>query len=196
MLPVNVSEMNCHAYATSGHKWLLGPKATGLLYVREDALDSIQAKWVGAYSNTGPFDIASGQFQFHQTAQRYEYGTASVPLFVGLGAAMDFLLKIGMANVWRRDLALATALHAGLSQLDMEVLSPPNVNEHSSMITVRIPGVPHQRVQAFLAKEFKLRTRGIYEAGLNAVRISLHVYNSFDEIKRIIEGVEAAQKLR
>ena len=65
MLPMNVHEIGCHAYATSGHKWLLGPKGTGLLYVREDALDLIDAKHLGGYSNAGEFDMVSGAFQLH-----------------------------------------------------------------------------------------------------------------------------------
>ncbi|MFQ5772800.1 MAG: aminotransferase class V-fold PLP-dependent enzyme, partial [bacterium] len=71
MMPVDVSEIGCHAFATSGHKWLLGSKGTGLLYVRKDMLDIIAAKWVGAYSNTGHFDMRTGEFHFHPTAQRY-----------------------------------------------------------------------------------------------------------------------------
>ena len=194
MMPVNVREIGCHAYATSGHKWLLGPKGTGLLYVRQDALDRIEAKWVGAYSNVGPFDIRTGEFQFHPSARRYEYGTVNVPLVVGLGAAMDFLLKIGLNNVWRRDHALATALKEGLLELGVEVLSPANPREHSAMMTFRIPGVEYRRLQSFLAREYALRTRGIYEAGLNAVRVSLHIYNSFEEVEAVLTGVAAARQ--
>ena len=62
MTPVNVRAIQCHAYATSGHKWLLGPKGTGFLYVREDALDLIRATSVGAYSNEGPFDLRTGAY--------------------------------------------------------------------------------------------------------------------------------------
>jgi len=190
MMPVNVHEIGCHAYATSGHKWLLGPKGTGLLYVREDALDLIEAKHLGGYSNIGEFDMTTGAFQFHPSAQRYEYGTMSTPLFVGLGAAMDFLLRIGMQNIWRHNFALATALREGLNRLGVEVNSPQAQNEHSAMITFTLKNRAREEVTKFLLEKFKLRTRGIYEGGLNAVRVSLHVYNSFAEVERVLEGVE------
>lgn len=187
MMPVNVREIGCHAYATSGHKWLLGPKGTGLLYVREDALDLIAAKHLGAYSNTGEFDLTTGALQLHPSAQRYEYGTMSTPLFAGLGAAMDFLLGLGMQNVWQRNCALAAALRAGLYQLGVEINSP---EEHSAMITFALKNRTRDEITKFLAERFKLRTRGVYEGGLNAVRVSLHVYNSFAEVERVLEGVK------
>ena len=195
MLPVNVLEIGCHAYAASGHKWLLGPKGTGLLYVRQDALDLIAARQVGSYSNSGEFDMATGAFQFHPTAQRYEYGTVSTPLLVGLGAAIDFLLQIGMENIWRRDFAMASALKNGLNQLGVEVKSPQHPQEHSAIVTFTLKNMDRIKLQTFLSEKYKLRTRGIYEGGLNAVRISFHLYNSFAEVEKALEGVRAAMAI-
>ncbi len=195
MLPMNLHEIGCHAYAASGHKWLLGPKGTGLLYVREDALDLIESKYLGGYSNTGEFDMITGAFQFHPTAQRYEYGTVSTPLFTGLGAAMEFLLKIGMENIWRRDHAMAAALKEGLNRLGVEVNSPQNPEEHSAIITFTLKNMERGALQNFLAEKYKLRTRGIYEGGLSALRISLHLYNSFADVEKVLEGVQAASKM-
>lgn len=195
MLPLDVHEIGCHAYATSGHKWLLGPKGTGLLYVREDCLDLIEAKWVGAYSNQGRFDMGSGEFHFHPTAQRYEYGTVSVPLFVGLGAAITFLQKIGIENIWRRDHAMANTLKEELNRIGARVLSPQHPAEHSAMITFKIKNMDYQRLQKFLAEKFHMRTRGVYEGGLNGVRISLHLYNSFADVEQIVDAVKIAQKM-
>ena len=48
----------------------------------------------------------------------------SAPLFFRLGASLDFLLKIGVDNVWRRDHALGAALKEGLNELDAQMLSP------------------------------------------------------------------------
>ena len=194
MLPVDVREIGCHAYATSGHKWLLGPKGTGLLYVRKEALDDIDAKFVGAYSANGAWDmISTGEFEWAATAQRFEYGTVNVPLFVGLGASMQFLLDIGIDNIWRRDHALGAALIAGLNELGVEVLSPQHRDEHSGIITFRLRNMAYGELQQFLAEKYQLRTRGIYEGGLNGLRISLHVYNSFADVERVLAGVKAAQ---
>lgn len=194
MLPVNISEIGCHAYATCGHKWLIGPKGTGLLYVCKDMLERIEAKWVGAYSNFGPFDMTSGEFQFNPTSQRYEYGTVSTPLFVGLGASVDFLLNIGTKNIWKRIHYLASYLIKGLNNLEVEVLSPQDQAEHSAMITFQIKDMDSKKLQSFLKRNYKLRTRSIYEGGLDAIRISLHIYNSIAEVEKIITGIRVAKE--
>ena len=195
MLNFNLREIGCDAYATSGHKWLLGPKGTGLLYVRKDRLDTIQALEVGAYSDKS-HDLQTGELTLHPTAQRYEYGTVSTPIFAGLGAAIDFLMKIGMENVWARDAALSTALLNGLQEIPpVAILSPLNPAERSAMIAFKMKNIEYLKLQSFLAEKYKLRTRGVGEGGVNALRISWHIYNSFEEVNRVLEGVKAAAKL-
>ena len=188
-LVLDVRGIGCHAYATSGHKWLLGPKGTGLLYVARDALDAIQARWVGAWSNEGAFDMATGEFAFHPSAQRYEYGTMSIPLFHGLGAAMQFLLDLGMERVWQRDQALGRRLIAGLQEAGAEVLSPLQPGEHSAIVSFRLEGMSRPELQQRLAREHRIRSRGIYEGGLEAVRVSPHVFSLADDVDRVIEAV-------
>ena len=191
MFPFNLHELGCDAYATSGHKWLLGPKETGLLYVRKDMLDTVQAKFVGAYSENG-FDLAKGTFNFNPTAQRYEYGTVNIPLRVGLGAAIRFLQRIGMENVWKRDQALATKLFRELREIpNVKVLSPSSDTERSALITFKHEKRSLNDLQTHL-DTYKLRTRGVGEGGLNALRISTHIYNSFEEVERVVEAVKTA----
>lgn len=195
MLNFNLHEIGCDAYATSGHKWLVGPKGTGWLYVRKDRLDVIQALEVGAYSDKS-HDLKTGELTLHPTAQRYEYGTVSTPLFAGLGAAVDFLQKIGMENVWRRDAELSTAFLNGLKEIpNVEILSPLNPAERSAMITFKMKNIEYLKLQSFLAEKFKLRTRGVGEGGVNGLRISWHIYNSFEEVNRVLEGIREAATL-
>ena len=189
MMPVNVKDIGCDFYATSGHKWLLGPKRTGLLYVRKEMLDTVRPIFVGAYSDNG-FDLMTGKVDFHPTAQRYEYGTYNVPLMIGLGAAIEFLQSIGMENVWRRNQALSTKVYDGLSELkNVEMLTPSHPEDRGAMITFRMKNVELEKLQSFLADKYKLRTRFVGEASLNGLRISTHIYDSFEEADRLITGV-------
>lgn len=193
MFPFNLHELGCDAYATSGHKWLLGPKETGLLYVRKNMLDVIRAKFVGAYSDNG-FDLAKGSLNLHPTAQRYEYGTVSIPLRFGLGAAIKFLQRIGMENVWKRDQALSTRLFKGLHEIPyIKVLSPASDAERSALITFKHEKLSNGDLQNHLST-YKLRTRGVGEGGLNALRVSTHIYNMYEEVDRTLEAVRTAWK--
>ena len=193
MFPFNLHELGCDAYATSGHKWMLGPKETGFLYVRKDMLDVIQPRIVGAYS-ASEFDLVKGTLEFLPTAQRYEYGTVSIPLRFGLGAAINFLQKIGMENVWKRDQSLSTRLFTGLKSIPyVSVLSPANSAERSALITFKHDKIPFGDLQRHL-DTYKLRTRGVGEGGVNALRISTHLYNTPEEVDRALEAVRTAYK--
>ena len=193
MFPFNLHELGCDAYATSGHKWLLGPKETGLLYVRKEMLDVIQPKFTGAYS-ADEFDLATGTLKFHPTAQRYEFGTVSAPLRFGLGAAIKFMQRIGMENVWRRDQMLSTRLFKGLQEIPhVKILSPSHDTDRSALITMQHEKLAYSDLQKHL-DEFKLRTRGVSEGGVNGLRISTHVYNSIEEVDRVLEATRTAWK--
>ncbi len=191
MMPFNLHDIGCDAYATSGHKWLLGPKETGLLYVRKDMLDVVQAKFVGAYSDDG-YDFIKDTFALSPTAQRYEYGTVSTPLRVGLHAAIRFITAIGIDNVWKHDTALSTHLYHELEKMsDIEILSPVNESNRSGMVTFKHRKIPYLDLEDRLTKA-KFRTRGVGEAGLNANRISTHVYNDIEEVDRLISVIKQA----
>jgi len=190
MLPLNLHDIGCDAYATSGHKWLLGPKETGLLFVRKDMLDSIIPVFSGAYSAL--YDFQTFAYSFVPEGVRFEYGTVSVPLRCGLGAAIDFLRHVGMTEVWKRDRALSDALYEGLRGIrGVTLLSPSQRDLRSAMITFTHDRVPHIEMHTHL-DTLNLRTRTVSEGGLAAVRVSTHIYNSFDEVDRVIAGVRSA----
>ena len=191
MMPFNLHDIGCDAYATSGHKWLLGPKETGFLYVRKEMLDTVTAHHVGAYS-AGNFDFLSDRYVPHPTAQRYEYGTVSIPLRVVLGAAVAFIRRIGIDEIWKRDRALADRLYEGLKDIpDVVLLSSPDAALRSAMTTFMHKRRPHLELQKHL-DTLNLRTRSVTEGGLEALRISTHVYTSSEEVDRVIAGVRTA----
>ena len=191
MMPFDLHDMGCDAYATSGHKWLLGPKETGLLYVRREMLDVIEPQFVGAYSDNG-FNFQKGELAFHPTAQRYEYGTVNIPLRVGFHEAVKFIQRIGINNVWKRDKALSNYLAEKLRAIPgVTVVSPHSDSERSAMISFKHEKLPFLELQSHLSK-FDLRTRGVSEGAVNALRISCHIYNSFDELDRLVAGVLSA----
>jgi selenocysteine lyase/cysteine desulfurase len=190
MMPFRMHDIGCDAYATSGHKWMVGPKETGLLYVRKEMQDVLTPMFIGAYS--AEFDPTKDFYAYAPSAQRYEYGTVSIPLRIGLGAGMSFLQRIGIEVVWKRDRALADHLYEGLRAIPgVTVLSSPVPALRSAMTTFMHNRLPHLEMQKHL-DTFNLRTRSVTEGGLAALRISTHLYNSFEEVDRVIAGVRAA----
>jgi selenocysteine lyase/cysteine desulfurase len=192
-IPVDLHALGCDAYATSGHKWLLGPKETGLLYVRRDMLDAVGPRHVGAYS-AAEFDFAGEALAWHPGAQRYEYGTVSVPLRRGLGAALTFLDTVGLDTILERDARLAGTAAAGLRRIDgVRILSPERREWCAPMVTFALAGVDTQALLVHLERA-RIRARGVWEGGLSGVRVSFHVHNSEAEVEALLEAVAGAGK--
>jgi len=185
-IPVDLRALGCDFYVASGHKWTLGPKGTGVLYVRDEWLDRWRPSYVGAYSDSR-FDLAAGVFERLRPAAASEYGTRNTPLLIGLGAALDFLSTIGMETVAARGAQLARRLREGLSRLGgAEILTPDDAG--AAILTFRLPaagGDPWDWCNR-LRREHDLRLRPVGEAGLGAVRASTHIFNSEEEVDRLV----------
>ncbi|MBT5451808.1 MAG: hypothetical protein HOK90_21650, partial [Gemmatimonadetes bacterium] len=59
----------------------------------------------------------------------------------------------------------------------------------------RLANMPYTELQSFMMKNYGLRVRGIYEGGLNAIRVSLHLYNTAADVERVLEAVEEVKKM-
>ncbi len=188
-VPVDLRSLGCDFYVASGHKWLLAPKGTGLMYVREEMLDRWRPSYVGAYSDTG-FDLVAGTFNRLRPASASEYGTRSTPVLFGVAAAMDFLTTIGTGNAAARAAYLAKRLRAGIAPLSgVEILTPVEPGSSAAILAFKLPeagGDPWDWCN-LLRREHSMRLRPVGEAGLNAVRASTDVFNSEAEVDRLVE---------
>ena len=176
-------------YTCSGHKWMLGPKRTGLLYVPSENLEVLQPTTVGTYSDKG-YDIKDLTISLQDSAQRYEFGTQNESMFLGLGAGTQFIRTIGLKRIREHNRKLAELFYSGLAQTGkVEIISPEEEQYRSSMISFRIPGIKAEDIAGFLGTK-SIRVRIVNEASLNAVRVSFHVYNQEFEVRRILECID------
>ena len=188
-MEIDLKDLDIDYYVTSGHKWMLGPKRTGILYVPEKNLDKLQPTTVGAYSDSG-YDIEKMTINLQESAQRYEFGTQNEPLYLGLAAGAQFVKTIGLKKVQEHNRELAEAFYEGLKGIGgVEILSPQQKECRSSMITFRIEGQKNRDIAGYLGKGDAIRVRVVDEAGLNGVRVSFHVYNQRFEVDKILTKI-------
>jgi len=188
-MPFNVKEIDCDFYATCGHKWMLGPKRTGFLYVKKSMLDFLEPSTVGAYSEAS-HDIRSQQFQPHPTAQRFEYATQNDALYAGLGVAIDFLNQIGLQRIWERNRKLAEQFYTELEKIpEVELVSPAEEIFRTSMITFKPKKNDFRQLARTLGNR-DFRVRQVSEAQVNGIRISMHLYNNEAEVEKLVNEIK------
>lgn len=97
-IPLDLHDMGCDFYGSSPHKWLMAPKGTGFLYIREERLKDLWAHT--ATANWNNYDMKAYRFSW--------IGTSNLSVMVGLHAAIDFFNQIGPQRIYAREHELAT----------------------------------------------------------------------------------------
>ena len=190
MMPLDVRAMGCDFLASCGHKWMLGPKGTGFLYVRKDLLEVLEPHWTGGGSDAG-WDVRQGTMAFRNDAHRFDFASQNAALYVGLNAAIEFVNSIGITAILSRDLMLAGYLRSRLEELGdrVSILTPSEEGSFGAVVAFRLKKTPYDDLYNFLLNERKIITRMVPENGVNCNRISTHIYNSQAEVDRLVEAV-------
>lgn len=188
-VPFEIADCGADFYACSAHKWIMGPKRTGFLYVRQGMLDALRPQTLGMGSFER-FDVASGELVLHPTVRRFEYGTQNEGLSFGLGMAAEFVEMIGRDRIWRHNHALAERFYHELRDIPgVELVSPEEEACRTAMIGFRMQGRTHTRISEHLAKD-RIRVRTVTEGGLNSIRVSFHVCNHDGEVTAILDSLK------
>jgi selenocysteine lyase/cysteine desulfurase len=185
MMVLDIAGLGCDFYASSPHKWLLAPQGTGLLW--------LATKWRRALWPT----LASGGWDdLSLGAQRFNHmGTFDESRLAGLLAAAEFLQAIGMGRVEARARALRARTAEGLASIPGVVVKSPAAEPlHAAMVSFTLEGVDALDLQAWLAREAKVRTRVVSEYGFGWMRLSTHVYNRPAEVDQVLELLGTAAR--
>lgn len=155
--PLAVEAMGIHLLAAPGHKGLLGPQGSGILYVHESVpLQPIREGGTGTLpqSPAQPAIFPEG----------FESGTLAMPAIAGLGAGAAFLLELGVQAIRRRERELTTALSDGLRAIDgVTVHGPDDPDQRCGVISFSLTGLDPAEVEERLDEEFGI----IGRAGLH-----------------------------
>lgn len=192
-VPIDVQKMGCDFYAFSGHK-LYGPTGVGVLYGRAELLDAMPP-----YQGGGEMirSVTFEQTLYNVLPAKFEAGTQNIAGSVGLGAAIDYVNSVGLANIaaWEKDL-----LDYGtrrLSEIELVKLIGTARHKGSILSFVMENAHPHD-VGTILDTEGVAVRTGHHCAqplmdryGVPAtVRASLAFYNTKEEIDTLVKGID------
>jgi len=195
-LGVDVQALDCDWFVFSGHK-VFGPTGIGVLYGKAELLETMQP-WQGGGNMIE--DVTFEKTTYQPAPAKFEAGTGNIADAVGLGAALDYLTKIGVANVARYE-------HELLGYATRALQSVPGLRligtaaEKTSVLSFVLAGHDTQEVGAELNKAGIAVRSGHHCAqpilrrfGLEStVRPSLAVYNTYDEIDWLVSVLKKIQ---
>ena len=135
MFPIDVKASGVDVMTTGTYKWLLGSYGVAPFYVRAELLDRITPDRMGALHVERT--LPDFRYEIYKTAKKFEYATLAFGPVYQLGAALQYLDRVGVARIERHTVALAQQLAEGLRAKGVTVLTP--AGNQSSIVAFRNP---------------------------------------------------------
>lgn len=195
-MQVDVRELGCDFLSATGRKFLRGPRGSGFLYVRESWLAHLEPHVLDHFG--APW-VARDHYRLRDDARRFETWESSRVARLGLGAAIDYALAVGMPAIQQRTVALAARLREGLSSLAGVVVRDLG-RARSGIVSFTCEGAPaHELVRRAARAGIVLGVTVPAITRLDAearalppmLRASPHYFNSEAEIDRLVEFAAA-----
>ena len=173
--------LGCDSYSASAHKWLMGPKEAGVLFVRKERCAELWPGVVGVGWGSSPATQLPGARKFETLGQRNDATVA------GLAASLDFHERVGEARIEERVLELATALYEGLRGMrGAQMVTPARPEMRAGVCIVRFEGREARPLHETLYREHQIAT-----APTGGLRFSPHIYNTMDDVQRALSAVRS-----
>jgi selenocysteine lyase/cysteine desulfurase len=174
--------------AADAHKWLLGPCGAGVLYVRRELQEKLNPPIYGWHNVRNPNFVAQEQIVFRSGAVKYEAGTQNLLGLVGLIAAMEIALEVGVENIAAELLRKRTLLVPALQAKGFTVLNADAKPENASgIVTFFQPGKDVAALNQKLSDAGVVASLRTDRKGQNYLRFSPHFYNTDAESQRALE---------
>lgn len=193
-VPIDVARMNIDLLAVPGHKGLLGPLGTGMLYVREGLTPKPLL-----FGGTGT--ESKKRKQPCEFPEGYEAGTINAPGIIGLSHGAEFVWKTGVDRIGKYEEELTRPLDESLRAMNgVTVYGPEDCSRKTAIVTFNVDGKGCEQVAQELNNHFGIAVRaGFHCAGLahksigtweeGAVRMSPGPFNTKKEIAKVIDAV-------
>lgn len=197
-IKIDVQNLDCDFLVLSGHK-MCGPTGIGVLYGKKELLQELEPQNLGGGMNES-FDTVEDIY-LKELPTRLEAGTQNIASAIGLGAAMEYLMEIGLSKIHEHELKLRTYLIDKL--LSIPHVDLINIESDSGIVAFNVDDIFPQDVACYLNKYNICIRAGNHcakilkdEIGVkNTCRISLYFYNTYEEIDKLVELLKDKNKI-
>jgi selenocysteine lyase/cysteine desulfurase len=187
VLPLNVEAELVDVAAGASHKWLLGPEGVGYLYLSDRARERLQPTLVGWTSVPNPEDYNNFDQEWNTGTLAWETGTGPTALIHGLNASLELLKANGTEAIAAYLETLTDYLCQNLSSRNYRVISTRDLGQKSQIVCIQ-----HRGGASAMHLYSQLKSNNIITAPRgDRLRIAPHIYNSFDEIDRLVSALQS-----
>jgi cysteine desulfurase family protein len=196
-IPVLAKQLNADLIAAPGHKGLLGPLGTGILYIAPGMEEHLRATRQGGTGTTSESDL-----QPETLPEKYESGNHNVPGIIGLGAALQYLTERSLDDIRRHEQQLTARLLDGFQSLkNVTIHGPRDALHQVGVVSIVIDGYDPQEVATTLDAAYSIQVRSGFHCaplmhasqGTNqqggTVRFSIGAFNTIEQIDHAIQAV-------
>ncbi|HUW68231.1 MAG TPA: cysteine desulfurase [Candidatus Nanoarchaeia archaeon] len=190
-MPFDVSKVDCDFLAVPGHKGLLGPQGTGVLYIKDT--ESIKPTYIGGGT---VFAVSEDGYELDEAPGRFEAGTPNIPGVIGLGRGVEYVKDLGVSDIERHEVALARDAAKQLAEIDkVEVYGP---SDRAAVVPFNVIGLNPHDVAMILDETRKICVRSGHHCAIpsihflkvdGTVRASFGPYNIPEEVDLLIDTV-------
>ena len=198
-MPINVAQLNIDYLTFSGHK-AVGPTGVGVLWGRSELLEMLPPFLFGG-SMIETVTMTSATWA--PAPRKFEAGVPNMAQIVGLGAALNYLSKIGMDEIFLHEVELGTYLIKRLSEIEgLRIVGPQQMQARGGTVSFTFGDIhPHDLGQYLDAQGIAVRTGHhcawplTRKLGVPATtRASLYFYNDESDVDALIDGIIGARK--
>ncbi|UCG44560.1 MAG: cysteine desulfurase [Candidatus Bathyarchaeota archaeon] len=194
-MKVDVRKIGCDFLAFSGHK-MCAPTGVGVLYIREDVMGEVEPLCIGGGTIV---DVDLDSYRLEETSSRFEAGTPPIAESIGLGAAVDYLRRLGMENIEAHERQLTVQMHEGLAGLPQVELYGPEPAEKIGVTAFNVGDLNPHDVALTLDVSANIMVRSGHHCAFpltrqvirrpGSVRASVYFYNTGAEIEKLVSTV-------
>jgi selenocysteine lyase/cysteine desulfurase len=183
MMPLNLRDLGCDLYSSSPHKWLMAPKGTGFLYVRDEVIDRL---W-----NT---IVTAGWDDPKLRAERFQrIGSSNVPSLWGMRAAVKLANDIGLDRIERRHSKMADYILSEMVKRGAESWTSPDPALRCAIATVNVPPIQIMEIETWMWQNKKIRIRG---SAPSKIRLSTPYYLLHKEVDRFLAAYDEYKQVK
>jgi len=181
---LNLHDIGCDSFSASSHKWFMGPKEVGILYVRNGRAPEI---WPNTIGYTGEIKVEldlQNALKFETLGQRDDAAIAA------LGDTADIHTQIGPQRIEARIKEHASRLKQGLKELGATLVTPEDPAMSGGVVIIEVPKQNQKTVVDTMYTKF-----GIAASSSGGLRLCPHIYNTQAHISRALDGVASMRDL-